>query len=97
MPYREHVVVAKDRMIRDGRWKLVYQPLESGMRLSLYDVQADPGCTVDITSKRPDLVSRLWEELRAWMEADPVVRPHLAVASDDALLPTAHRERLVSN
>jgi arylsulfatase A-like enzyme/GT2 family glycosyltransferase len=70
--YRERVVLAKDRMVRDGRWKLVYQPLEAGMRLSLFDLAADPGCTVDLAAREPRVVAQLWSELRAWMAADPL-------------------------
>src|SRR5687768_14782259 len=73
--YRDRVVLAKDRMVRDGRWKLVYQPLESGMRLSLFDLSADPGCTKDLAAQEPKVVVRLWDELRAWMAADPLPRP----------------------
>jgi arylsulfatase A-like enzyme/GT2 family glycosyltransferase len=72
--YRERVVVAKDRMIRDGRWKLVCQPLEGGMRLALYDVDTDPGCTTDLADTQPERVARLWSDLAAWMETDPVMR-----------------------
>jgi arylsulfatase A-like enzyme len=74
--YHEIVLRAKDRMVRDGRWKLVYQPLESGSRLSLYDVEADPGCTRDLVNEHPSVVARLREELREWMEEDPVIRRH---------------------
>ena len=69
--YRQRIVRAKDRMVRDGRWKLVYQPLESGMRLSLFDLSTDPGCTVDVAAREPELVALLWAELRDWMAADP--------------------------
>lgn len=72
--YRREVVVAKDRMVRDGPWKLVYQPLESGRKLSLYDVAADPGCTTDVSALHPAEVARLWAELRAWMAHDPALR-----------------------
>jgi arylsulfatase A-like enzyme/GT2 family glycosyltransferase len=72
--YRDRVVLAKDRMVRDGRWKLVYQPLETSMRLSLFDLTADPGCTTDIAAREPRVVARLWEELRAWMACDPTTR-----------------------
>jgi len=72
--YRDIVFLAKDRMVRDGRWKLVYQPLESGKRLALYDVKADPGCTRDLAEDHPMEVARLWAELRRWMEKDPVLR-----------------------
>ncbi|HNB05255.1 MAG TPA: sulfatase-like hydrolase/transferase [Thauera aminoaromatica] len=72
--YRQTVLVAKDRMVRDGRWKLVYQPLEHGRLLSLYDVENDPGCTADVASRHPAEVERLWAQLRAWMANDPALR-----------------------
>jgi arylsulfatase A-like enzyme len=72
--FRDRVVLAKDRMVRDGRWKLVYQPLEGGMRLSLFDLSADPGCTTDLAAREPLVVAHLWEELRSWMASDPVTR-----------------------
>lgn len=72
--FRDRVVVAKDRMVRDGPWKLVYQPLEQGMALTLYDVIQDPGCTTDLSRTHPAEVARLWAELAAWMAQDPVMR-----------------------
>ena len=78
--YHDIVLLAKDRMVRDGRWKLVYQPLEPGMLLALYDVEADPGCTRDLAEDHPMEVARLWAELRKWMEKDPVLRRRARVA-----------------
>lgn len=77
--YRHRVVLAKDRMVRDGRWKLVYQPLEDGMRLSLFDLASDPGCTVDLAAREPHVVARLWAELREWMASDPVTPMHAGI------------------
>lgn len=81
--YRDIVLIAKDRMVRDGRWKLVYQPLENGMRLALYDVEADPGCTRDIAADHGPQVQRLWAELREWIEVDPVLRRYLRTAAPE--------------
>lgn len=72
--YHDVVLLAKDRMVRDGRWKLVYQPLEVGELLALYDVIADPGCTRNLADDHPVEVARLWADLREWMERDPVLR-----------------------
>ncbi|MDY0013829.1 MAG: sulfatase-like hydrolase/transferase [Rhodocyclaceae bacterium] len=74
--YADQVVVAKDRMVRDGKWKLVYRPLEGGMGLSLYNVEIDPGCTHDLSQEKADQVARLWGELAEWMSRDPVMRRH---------------------
>ncbi|ENO93371.1 sulfatase [Thauera sp. 28] len=82
--YQQEVVVAKDRMVRDGPWKLVYQPLESGRKLSLYNVAADPGCTSDVAAKYPEEVVRLWGELHAWMANDPALREDRRLELDPA-------------
>ena len=79
--YRTIVLLAKDRMVRDGCWKLVYQPLESGKQLRLYNVDNDPGCTTDIAQDHPNHVARLWAELRDWMAGDMILR------RDDRIIP----------
>lgn len=72
--FREVTLEAKDRMVRDGRWKLVYQPLEQGARLALYDVVSDPGCTRDLAAENADVIERLYPELATWMRSD-MTRP----------------------
>lgn len=69
--YRDSVVAAKDRMVRCGRWKLVYQPLEDGERLSLFDLEADSDCRNDVAAAEPDITSALWKSLQAWMACSP--------------------------
>jgi arylsulfatase A-like enzyme len=81
--FRGTVLTAKDRMVRDGRWKLVYQPLETGKRLTLYDVDADPDCTRDISDDFPVQVARLWSELRSWMAKDTAMRGDARLAPAD--------------
>jgi arylsulfatase A-like enzyme len=63
-------IAAKDRMIRSGRWKLVYQPLESGHLLLLFDVETDPGCQNNLIQSRPEIAGELWNKLRNWMGTD---------------------------
>ncbi len=65
--YRGITLAAKDRMVRDGRFKLVYQPLEGGARLALYDVITDPDCQRDISGSHPAELAHLLTELQAWM------------------------------
>lgn len=77
--FRDITIAAKDRMVRDGRWKLVYQPLENGVRLSLYDVADDPGCRHDLAAEHPGVIERLYPELRDWMRKDAQSgRPHFS-------------------
>jgi len=82
--YQDRVLIAKDRMIRDGRWKLTYQPLETGKRLTLFDVIADPGCTKDVAAEFPEHVERLWKELNQWMRGDPLLSRDLRLAPEIA-------------
>lgn len=58
---------AKDRMIRRGRWKLVYQPLESGHLLRLFDLATDPGCRIDVSDKNPEIAVELQRALLSWI------------------------------
>ena len=64
------IVRAKDRMIRRGRWKLVYQPLNDGHLLKLYDLEQDPHCLTDVSAANPSIVSNLWHGLESWICAE---------------------------
>ena len=68
--YEDIIVRAKDRMIRRGRWKLVYQPLIQGHLLKLYDLHQDPCCLVDVSADHPSTVSSLWQRLQSWISAE---------------------------
>ena len=65
--YCEAILAAKDRMIRRGRWKLVYQPLKDGALLRLFDVEADPECKTDVLAQHPDVARTLRLSLVEWM------------------------------
>ncbi len=68
--YHERIMAAKDRMIRVGRWKLVYQPLESGYALRLFDIVTDPSCQRDVSNEYPDIAASLWEKLQLFVNMD---------------------------
>ena len=78
--YCKAVLAAKDRMIRRGRWKLVYQPLDSGHVLRLFDLQADPACQHDVSERHPQVRADLWARLQAFVQA-PGQRPGDAAQS----------------
>jgi arylsulfatase A-like enzyme len=61
---------AKDRMLRRGRWKLVYQPLRGRVLWRLFDMESDPGCEHDLAAEFPDVVDRLRAEMAPWLRAD---------------------------
>jgi arylsulfatase A-like enzyme len=68
---RPLTLVAKHRMVRDERWKLVYVPARTGVRWMLFDTASDPGETRDVAALHADVVSRLQGDLWAWMRLDP--------------------------
>ncbi|MCH9675609.1 MAG: sulfatase-like hydrolase/transferase, partial [Gammaproteobacteria bacterium] len=69
--YAETIIKAKDRMVRNERWKLIYQPLVHGCRYLLYDMVNDPCCAVDVAEEHPEVVSELTAKLTSWMAMDP--------------------------
>jgi arylsulfatase A-like enzyme len=66
--YQDIILTAKDRMIRHGQWKLVYQPLESGHVLRLFDLAADPACQNDVSTQHATVTADLWTRLQAHIE-----------------------------
>ena len=64
-------LVAKHRMVRDDRYKLIYVPTRTGVRWMLFDTREDPGEERDVAAEHPDVVARLQGELWAWMRRDP--------------------------
>jgi arylsulfatase A-like enzyme/glycosyltransferase involved in cell wall biosynthesis len=67
--YCETILSAKDRMIRRGRWKLVYQPLQAGHLLRLFDLESDPACQHDVSAQHPQVTADLWASLQAFVQA----------------------------
>ena len=68
------IIQSKDRMIRDGRWKLIYQPMDYGASFQLYDLESDPGCQCNLTDDRPEVFAGLKQRLIAWMDEDHSMR-----------------------
>jgi len=68
--YQKTILCSKDRMIRHGRWKLVYQPLESGHLLRLFDLESDPACQHDLSDALPEIKAELWERLKRFLCTD---------------------------
>ena len=63
-------LMARHRMIRDDRWKLVYVPTRTGVRWLLYDTERDPAETTDVAAGQPAEVARLKGALWSWMLED---------------------------
>jgi arylsulfatase A-like enzyme len=66
----ELTTVARHRMVRDERWKLVYVPTRKGVRYMLFDTRSDPNEVRDVAAAMPAELERLKAELWRWMLAD---------------------------
>jgi hypothetical protein len=66
--YCETIFAAKDRMIRRGRWKLVYQPLNDGHLLQLFDIVEDPMCQLNLIDQHEAIANTLWQLLCKWID-----------------------------
>jgi arylsulfatase A-like enzyme len=62
--------MARHRMVRDERWKLVYLPTRKGAKYMLFDTLADPSEVRDVAPEHPAEVARLQTALWAWMLRD---------------------------
>ena len=62
--------MARHRMVRDERWKLVYVPTRKGVKYILFDTVADPAEVSDVAASHPEEVARLRTQLWAWMLED---------------------------
>lgn len=68
---RDLALVAKHRMVRDDRYKLVYAPRREGVKYLLFDTVNDPKETHDIAADHRAEALRLQGDLWTWMLADP--------------------------
>ncbi len=62
--------VARHRMVRDERWKLVYVPTRTDVTYALFDTQTDPAEASNVIAKFPQESERLKAELWRWMLSD---------------------------
>jgi arylsulfatase A-like enzyme len=67
--WHQPVIDTKDRMMRTGRWKLLYIRGLRGPVWKLYDMQADPRQTKNLSAERPDVVAALAPVLEEWMRS----------------------------
>ncbi len=84
--YREQVYRAKDRMIRLGDWKLVYQPLKNRVRFQLFDLASDPECRHDRFTDEPVIADTLRRRLLGWMADDPWVGEGVEISGQSSVI-----------
>ncbi len=71
--YSEQINAAKDRMLRHGDWKLVYQPLNTGAKIMLFDLATDPGCKKDLAATHRDIAEGLFDRLKKITQGDGII------------------------
>jgi arylsulfatase A-like enzyme len=79
--YFDIVIAAKDRMVRLGRWKLTYQPLQDGAIYRLFDIESDPGCRDNVIDRHPEVAAQLRALLDGWMANDTQLARNRGAAS----------------
>jgi arylsulfatase A-like enzyme len=72
-----HLIAGKDRAVQRGRWKLIWHALTRGIRVDLYDREADPTNRVDLAEDHPDVVEALGADLTPFLEGDGITPPPL--------------------
>ena len=73
-------------MVRNQRWKLILIPRPGGDVLELYDIEKDPGETLNLVDREPKVTEYLLHELRSWMaRTERADRPSLPSAMDEEL------------
>lgn len=89
--FREIVVMAKDRMLRSGKWKLVYQPLTDGALWKLFDVLTDPECRHDVKEQQPEVLSRMQQAMLDWLRHEGVaIRAQKTPHPDHTVITAKH-------
>jgi len=71
--YIDKVIEAKDRSIRDQKWKLIFQPTLSGSDYLLFDMGNDPQCMTDVKLQYPDIFRHYKSLLDKWIGQDPIM------------------------
>ena len=65
-----HIVMAKDRVLQEGRWKLVWRPTQNNAIVELYDKEKDPINRYNIARQNPRIVAHLGLKMLPFLEAD---------------------------
>ncbi|MBL4780859.1 MAG: sulfatase-like hydrolase/transferase [Porticoccaceae bacterium] len=71
--FYSRVVKAKDRSVRNDRWKLIAMPTKMGVVYRLYDLQKDPDCNNDVATSEAEVFGTLKNQLDALIAEDPLM------------------------
>ena len=69
------LIAGKDRALQLGKWKLIWHSLKKGIRVDLYDREADPTNRIDVSEDHPDKVVELGRLLLPFLESDGIEPP----------------------
>ena len=72
MGYQDVVIRARDRLVREGDWALMYQPYVDGARFNLFNLAEDPACEYDRAAENPQLVANLKKQVMVFLAADGI-------------------------
>lgn len=67
--WEAQAIMAKQRAVIAGPWKLVLSPHPEGDRLELFHLATDPAEAVDVAAAHPAVVKDLEPTLRRWIQA----------------------------
>ena len=71
--YMAGFVMAKDRTLRDDRWKIIAYPMQGdplGFQTTLHDVERDPTNRVDLSTSEPIALAEMRARLTPFIETD---------------------------
>lgn len=71
--YYAQIIRAKDRCIRDNKWKLIYFPTTNGIDYQLFDMEADPQCSENVAEHFPEIFQKYRMLLDTWIYTDPIM------------------------
>ncbi|MEZ0123240.1 MAG: sulfatase [Candidatus Reddybacter sp.] len=88
--FYSRVVKAKDRSVRNDRWKLIAMPTEKGVVYHLYDLQKDPTCIKGVSTSETEVFDTLKTQLDALIAADPLMHNTTLGNPDTSFQPNTH-------
>lgn len=73
--FRRQLILGKDRAYQQGKWKLIWHSLETGIRVDLFDREADPMNRIDLSEVYPEKVQELAEGMLPFLDHDRILAP----------------------
>jgi len=81
-------IKGKWRWLREDRFKLVYVPHAQSEEWKLFDLESDPGETMDVARQYPEITAKMKTKLLAWMGEDKLANH----STESPLSPEAREE-----